>query len=269
MPADPTARPLVIHMGLQKTATTSLHHFLRLNRDALAGRLDLVTPRKKTIGRALGRTAMAFSLSPDAAHRAAFTDTVLRLRDGLLRGHLPCLVSHENLAGAMPGNSGVTALYPRLEAILDLLEAHLHPLRPAYVIYTREMQAWKRSVYNQAVRSDRYGGEEVAFLRETAQCGSWADLQHRLDRHLGPGRITFLRLEDETTPAYPGSQLLALAGLSPTEIAALAPLPGQRNPGLNAGALELVRRINTQNLPRPMRRRFVQLIRANQPLFRD
>ncbi|WP_322865162.1 hypothetical protein U5922_002495 [Aquicoccus sp. G2-2] len=257
-------RRLIIHLGVQKTGSTALHHFLQSNHAALAGRLDVMTPVKGSAMRELGRLAARFSLS--ASEEPAFLAAIDTVRTALAQGQGTCLLSHENLPGAMPGRGGVTALFPQLEAIIARLEARLAPHRPEYALYTRAMPAWKRSVHNQAVRSDNYTGTLPEFLAETAAVTDWQPLAARLDA-AAPGRAHIFRLEDEPDSTRPGQQLLRLAGLSADEIATLAPLSGKRNPSLNSGALEFMRLLNGLDLARPARRAVADLIHQNPALF--
>jgi len=256
---------LIIHCGVQKTASTALHHFVQRNRALLAPHLDIRTPVKGSPTRDLGRLCALYSL--DDRHEAALVDRIAALRDSLSGQGGPWLISHENIPGAMLGRAGVVTLYPALERILGLFEAHLAPFRPEYVVYTREMAAWKVSVHNQAVKSDGYGERLDTFLAETAACGDWAGLERRVAGLVGADRVHFLALEDETDRGRPGQQLLRLAGVPEETLAALEPLTGRRNESLNAGALEFLRQVNGLGLPRAARGPVAQLVRKNQALF--
>ena len=263
-----TASALTLHLGVQKTASTAFHHFLHLNAAALAGKLTVRTPAPGTPARAAARAAIDYSLTPDAAHREKLAARIGELRDELVAtGPVPILVSHENLPGAMPGNGGEVKLYPQIGAILGLLAEHLAPFAPRFVFYTREMHAWKGSVYNQAVKTDGYAGTRAAFEAETAACGTWDEMRARAEAAVGADSVTFFRLEDETDPMRPGQQLLAQAGLSAEEIAGLAPLSGRPNESLNPGALEFMRQINRVGLAPKPRMKVMQLVTQHQALF--
>lgn len=261
------ARPrVIIHLGVQKTGTTSLQQFLMLNRAALTTRLVIRAPEAGTPMRPLGRAAVAFSLKPDADNEARLIEAIAVVRDGLPGDDRPVLISHENLAGAMPGNGGETRLYPVLPRILALLDRGFAPLRPVYVTYGREMAAWKASVWSQAVRTDGYARSYAAFLDETRDLPDWDDLTARLEA-AAPRRVHHLRLEHETDPLRPGRQLLALAGLDPAEIAALQPLKSPGMIRLNAGATEFLRRLNALPLNPVARAKVADLVSRAQPLF--
>lgn len=265
-----TSRPrrrLILHCGVQKTGTTSLHHFLQRNQAALSGRLDILTPRRGTRMRDLGQAAQRFCLDPSASNESAFAVVVRTLRDAHLDGTTPLLLSHENLLGTMLGNSGRVTLYPRMEKILEVLDREFAPLRPEYVIYTREMTRWKDSVFGQAVKSDRYTGTLEDFRAQTASCGTWNDVKTRLEAAVGADRVRVFRLEDETDASRPGSQLLEAIGLSNAEIDSLDALTNHANRRLSAGALEFMRQINGLDLGRKARCQVVALVAANPGLF--
>ena len=263
-----TVPALTLHLGVQKTASTAVHHFLHLNAAQLQGKFTVRTPAPNTPARAAARAAIDFSLTPDTAHREKLAARIGELRDELLAtGPAPILVSHENLPGAMPGNGGEVKLYPQIGTILGLLAEHLAPFAPRFVFYTREMRAWKSSVYNQAVKTDGYAGTRAAFDAETAACGTWDEMRARAEAAVGADRVAFFRLEDETDPMRPGQQLLAQTGLSAQEIAALTPLSGRPNESLNPGALEFMRQINRVGLAPKPRMKVMQLVTQHQALF--
>jgi hypothetical protein len=261
-------RRLIIHCGVQKTGSTSFHHFVARNRAALSGHVALLTPQRGSPTRDLGRTAMRFSLSPDdEGLRAQLSGLARSLRDDLPGDGTPVILSHENLPGAMIGKDGVTTLYPMLDRIVVILEQGFAPLIPEFVFYTRDMAAWKSSVYNQAVRSDHYTGTRGEFLTETRDCGDWDGLRDRMVQLAGTDRVRFFRLEGETDPARPGQQLLRHAGVPAEVLSALSAMDRPANQSLNAGALEFLRLVNGLGLKRPERSRVVHLVSANQSLF--
>lgn len=258
-------RRLVIHCGVQKTASTAIHHFVHRNWNALSGSLDLFMPEAKSPTRKLGRTSALYSLGEKS--EADLVAAASRLMADISKNDRTVLISHENLPGAMLGRSGVKTMYPKIERILTLLDQQFAPFQPEYVFYTREMNAWKNSVYNQAVKSDKYPGSRDEFLTETRDCGSWKELSERVTAIVGPDRCHFYALEDEVDPSKPGQQLLKFAGVSDAGLAKLDPISGRRNESLNAGALEFVRRLNALKLPRDARRSVVKMIQQSQSLF--
>ncbi len=259
---------LTVHLGVQKTASTALHHLMNRNAARLAGRLTLRTPAPDTPLRATARAAIDYSLAPSDATREALTGAIRGLRDELrATGEAPILVSHENLPGAMPGNGGELRLYPHIGAILGLLSEHLAPFAPRFAFYTRDMAAWKKSVHNQAVKTDGYLRTRADFEAETAGCGTWDEMRARAVAAVGEANVAFFALEDEPDQMRPGQQLLAWAGLTPEEIAGLSPLTYKPNESLNPGSLEFMRQINRIGLAPAPRMKVMQLVTRNQALF--
>ncbi len=253
---------LLIHMGVQKTGSTALHHFLQRNRDALAGRVQVLTPVKQSATRHLGRVAGLFSLNE--ATEADLVAAIRAVRDEI--NGPDTILSHENLPGAMPGRGGVVTLFPRIGEIMALLHRELSMFAPSFAVVTRDMPRWKQSVWGQAVRTDSYARTLPDFLEETGEVGDWEELATRM-RAATSAPVHVLRIEDEADSARPGAQLLGLLGLRMDEIQALSPVEGRRNPSLNTGALEFMRLINTLELNPPARRKVAQLVEKNQGLF--
>lgn len=270
MTAAPTKsdqRRLILHLGVQKTGSTAIQRHLNRNAAALARRLIVRTPEEGSPMRPLGRAAIAYSLGPtedrEIALRIAFEDVL----ETLPANDLPVLLSHENLAGAMPGNGGETRLYPQLPRIAGLLSRCAAGFAVDFVIYTRSMTAWKASVWAQAVRTDGYQHGFEDFLNRTDAMPGWGDLIRRMADVLGPDRLCRFKLEDEPDPGRPGRQLLRHAGLDDAIIEALAPLDGPAMPRLNAGSTEFLRRLNGLTLNPHARGKVVDLVARAQNLF--
>lgn len=261
------ARRLIVHLGVQKTGSTAIQRHLRVNAAALAPHLLVRTPDEGTPMRPLGRAAVAYSLSPSGdsaqALRIAFRDVLNTLPDN----DVPVLLSHENLSGAMPGNGGETRLFPHLPKIAALLMQEARDFAVDFVVYTRNMTAWKPSVWAQAVRTDGYTDTEQAFLEQVADLPGWGDLMRRLGDEVGPARLTRLKVEDEADPLRPGTLLLRHAGLDDASITALQPLDGLSNLRLNDGATEFLRLLNGLSLNPYAHGRIVDLVARRQHLF--
>lgn len=265
--SDASAEPrLIVHLGVQKTGSTSLHHFLQKNAAALSDRLVIRTPEPGTAMRPLGRAAIAYSLDGERGDEARLAEAVATVCDGLPQDRRTILISHENLAGAMPGNGGETRLYPALPRILGVLDRAFAPLVPIYVIYSRPMQDWRASVWAQAVRTDGYGGNYDDFLAATRDLPDWDDLIVRLEA-AAPGRVHHFDLASEPDRMRPGSLLLALAGISMAEQAALAPLTAPSMQRLNGGATEFLRQLNGLSLHPQARAKVADLVARTQTLF--
>lgn len=257
---------LIIHLGVQKTGSTSLHRFLGQNATALSDCLVIRTPVAGTPMRPLGRAAIAYSLNCNSANEARLSDAIAVVRDGLPQDGRAVLISHENLAGAMPGNGGEIRLYPSLPRIIAVLDRVFAPLLPVYVVYTRPMKAWKASVWAQAVRTDGYGRDYPRFLEETRDLTGWDDLISRL-QVAAPGRLHHFDLKAEPEWMRPGRQLMALAGIHAERYAALKPLAKPSMQRLNSGSTEFIRQVNNLSFSSSARDKMAELVARNQNLF--
>ncbi|WP_295046075.1 hypothetical protein [uncultured Paracoccus sp.] len=260
------ARRLIVHLGVQKTGSTSIQRHLRRNADALAGHLVVRTPEEGSPMRPLGRAAVGFSLSPSEDRARVLQLAFREVLDGLPANDVPVLISHENLAGAMPGNGGEVRLYPALPQIAALLLAEARDFAVDFVLYTRKQRAWLPSVWAQAVRTDGYLRSLPDFEAETAGLPGWGDLTRRMAAELGD-RVTRFKLEDEPDPLRPGRQLLRHAGIADALIDVLEPLDGPTNTRLNGGATEFLRRLNGLALNPHAHGRIVDLVARAEHLF--
>lgn len=261
-------RRLVIHLGAPKTGSTSVHHFLRRNQDALAGDLVLRIPAPGTAMQRLGQAAIAFSLSPGDDSRATLQAAFRAVLADLPDDDRPVLISHENLSGAMPGNGGETGLFPALPAIVTALEEALPKgWRADYVLTTRRRKDWLPSVWAQAVRSDGYAGTWPEFAALTDDLPGWGELMRRLRKVVPDKRLHHLPLEKTPDAARPAAPLLALAGLSVDRIGALAPEPARRMARLPDAATEFIRRLNQRDLNPRARWLVSELVAQNPSLF--
>lgn len=258
------ARRLIVHVGVQKTGSTAIQRHLCRNADALDGHLLFRTPEEGSPMRPLGRASVAFSLAPTDAGARALRGAFRCVLETLPANDLPVLISHENLAGAMPGNGGETGLYPRLPQIAALLAQEASEFSVEFVLYTRNQKAWRPSVWAQAVRTDGYRRSLAEFQAETAGLAGWGDLVRRLGATVA---VTRFRLEDEADAARPGRQLLRHAGLDDALIDTLRPLDGPANSRLNGGATEFLRRLNGLALNPHAHGRIVDLVARAEHLF--
>lgn len=265
--AQEQARRLIVHLGVQKTGSTGLQRHLRMNALELADRLILLTPEKGSPMRPLGRAAVAYSLKPAEDTARALEDALREVLAQVPDNNLPVLLSHENLAGAMPGNGGETALYPALPQIARIVLETADDFAVDFTLYTRDLPSWKPSVWAQAVRTDGYTGTLPDFMAATDGLPEWDDLITRIEAVIGAGRLTCFRLEDEPRDGHPGRLLLCHAGLTDAGIDALIPLQETANPRLNAGATEFLRRLNQAALNPHARGKVVDLVSRAQHLF--
>ncbi|MCF3974105.1 hypothetical protein [Paracoccus salsus] len=260
-------RRLIVHLGVHKTASTAIQRHLQRNAAGLADRLVVRTPQEGTPMRPLGRAALAYSRSPCEDGAIALRVALEDVLETLPANGLPAILSHENVAGSMPGKDGETRLYPVLPDIARLVLKAAKGFEVEFVYYTRDMDIWRASVWAQAVRSEGYPRDYAAFLSETGDLPGWDDLYGRMTAALGAGRVTRFRLEDEADHARPGRQLLRHAGLSGAEIDRLLPLDGPANERLSPSSTEFLRRLNGLAIHPHARRKVSDMVARAQHLF--
>lgn len=265
--AKSPARRLIVHLGVQKTGSTAIQHYLQKNEAALKPAIVIRTPREGTPMRPLGRAAVQFALSPDEENKALFCVALDEVLAGLPQNDLPVLISHENLAGAMPGNGGETRLFPVLPDIAKMIRQRARGFQTDFVIYTRNMNAWKSSVWAQAVRSDGYTRSHDEFLDEVAVLPGWGNLMQRMVAAVGDKHVIRFNLKDETDRNHPARRLLLHAGLDAALIDRLEPVGGGSMQRLRPSATEFIRHINTLNINPYARGKVSDLVARNQTLF--
>lgn len=260
-------RRLIVHLGVHKTASTAIQRHLQRNAGALADRLIVRTPQEGSPMRPLGRAGLAYSLRPGKDRAAALRQALADVLVDVPINDLPVLLSHENIAGAMPGKDGETGLYPALPQIARAIKEAADAYHVEFVYYTRGMSSWPGSVWSQIVRTEGYTRDYQQFLAEIADLPAWDDLHRRLLASVGADDVTCFRLEDETDPARPGRLLLRHAGLTDAEIDALRSLDGPSNERLCPAATEFMRRLNGLSIHPHARRKVSDLVARAQHLF--
>lgn len=259
-------RRVTVHLGVPKTATTSIQRYLVANAGRLAPGLSVFTPGRGTPLNYLARMAVAYSQNPGEATERALVAAIVALRALIEEAPGNCLISHENLVGATPGRGSERGLFPAAAAILRLIDRHLAPLPVRYVAYTREIEAWKRSVHGQAIKTDGYTGPLETFLAETQAITGWDDLKRRLADAVGE-RVTFLDMETDVSVETPAESLLRLSGVAPEAIAALDQTVEPLNVRLLPASLEFIRQLNATEISPADRRLIVKVVKRNQSLF--
>lgn len=266
-PLEKNMRRLIVHIGVQKTGSTGLQRHLRMNKDLMAGHLVCLTPDAGAPMRNLGRAAVAYSLDLSQDAESTLRDAVRDALDCAPANDLPVILSHENLAGAVPGSGGEAALFPALPRIARIIMDSAPDFSVDFVIYTREMSDWKVSVWSQIVRSDGYTGTLTEFLDLTDDLPEWDDLTDRIKDVTGEDRLTCFLLEDEPNEGHPGQQLLRFSGLSDDLIGSLKPLYGTPNRRLNDASTEFLRRLNSVKINPYARSKVSELVALAQELF--
>ncbi len=244
-PTSPLSRPLdvLLHIGMRKTGTSSIQHFLRENRERLAEAGHLYP---KAAGDARHRELGLFIKSPDELERSIewyrqkHSDPV-RFRNSFRR-RLFAEIEHSNVSHVVLSDEILfECSYPALRRLGRF--AHRIAENLTVVIYLRRQDDHLVSGYQQEVK---VGG--VQRLRDWA----WADMSslygyyarlRRLKRLLAPDDLVVRRFESDS---FVGGSLhqdfLDAAGIDAR--AAEWEQAGSRNQSLDAESVEFLRLLN-------------------------
>jgi hypothetical protein len=221
------ARLIVLHIGPHKTATTFIQTMAEANRPRLPPGLEVIPRGQPDLARlarlvhGLRRPAEARALAPALGRAAA------RL-ERLTRDAARTLVSHEDLAGALPARHGIRGLYPFAELVLPAIVAGLGSggARVEVVLYRRAFGDWLGSIHRQKGHRQKGRPAAAAFAprRFAAAHGlpfNWQGYHTRLGRVLPEGCLQVLSFEEERDAGLPGRGLWLRLGLDDAAIAAL------------------------------------------------
>lgn len=257
---------VVFHLGVPKTGTTSIQKHLNANADILSPHLTVFTPKPGSELNRLVKSAVFYSLNPSAKAEQSLISEIKGFKDFVAAFEGPCLISHETLIGASPGRKHERGLFPAAAHIIGLIDQHFAAHKPRYIVYTRDIASWKRSVHAQAIKSDQYKAPLNTFLTETQAITGWDDFQDRLTAVLGD-RISFFEMETSLSEYAPAEALLRQIGVAPDLIAALRPAETRQNIQPLPSALEFIRHLNTVKMSHENRKRIVKIVKQNQSLF--
>jgi hypothetical protein len=238
-------RKLFIHAGLQKSGSTSFHRYLKQNETALSDHIKPIFPKGKSLARMLGRVAMKYSMAPSKERltriRAVGREILLECENL----EQDVLITHENILGAMPGVQEKYELYPSFPKISGALVDIFSDYDVEFIVTTREINAWKKSVYAEGVKSDRFTQEYESFIFGTNYLGDW----DQLDQHLNASAPTTLfAIEDETSREHPGQNLLEHCGVPKNALATFSPIGKEYNARFTDEMIEFARALNKSDI---------------------
>lgn len=224
---------IVVHAGFHKTGTTTVQRTLAINADRLS-------PHVRVLGKKaldpLGKACRAWSRRaegvPDLSPALCVLDD-LDPRDGR-----PVLLCSEDLAGLMPGRRGRIA-YDATPALMTALCTHLTARfdHPAIRLHfsTRAADPWLRSVWWQAVRTQRFRESFDGFAARLAAAADLDRAVAAVEKAVAPLSVAVGSARLEAHAENPALPVLCAADIPPEVIAALeVPPPANRqdDPGL-------------------------------------
>lgn len=262
----PAVRPLervVWHCGFQKTATTTIQSMLAANRAHLAP--HCATYPKARWTRDLRQAAIQMWKTDTEESRSAVSAAAKALVEQARNSGAPvALVSDENILAEHLAQNGKD-IFGFAKQVLPMLAEATAPQAATFVFYTRPLEPWLRSAYNQIVKARRcqLGWDEwraaIPFADDFP--GACADLAQATGLD-----IRFLDLAEDD---HAGAALLKLCDL-PEETLAGIELPERRaNESLPSGAVAFLLEMNRSDLKTAGIQQVRRTVMRNRHLFRD
>ena len=203
------AARVIVHAGFHKTGSTTIQRFLRNNRKELSPRVQLLLPFR--LGKGAARLAMRHSrfrtpqlLDEFAAEMCETLAPIDPARDLVL--------SHENLAGRMPGRDGQKGYdcAPELMARLAvILRAHFGPDADIrFCFLTRAPDSWLKSLWLHNLRVSRLQQDLHEFRAEITPLDTTPETLALIEQVIAPASLHTVALEQCVAPRFGPAQLL-------------------------------------------------------------
>lgn len=139
-----TIKKIHFHLGPHKTGSSAIQRALRENEEILSADFGLTTIRTPLLGRA------AQLLIADRVREAV--QTLTKISELCAQAEGDCILSCEDLCGAIPGTRGNRGLYPLLGPNLDVLERTFSGYDCYYYFFLRDPDDWAFSAYVQNLK---------------------------------------------------------------------------------------------------------------------
>jgi hypothetical protein len=239
-----------LHLGFHKTGSTSLQALLRANRERLPARFGALAQGDAALA-PLEAACRAFDARPDAARGQSVTVAAQALAAIMAgSGQAEWLVSSEDLLGRIPSPRDAAQIYAQAPQLLTLLQDAFGAVQAT--VYLRDHGPWVDSLYRHLLRTRglRMTGARLAALPKFAP----GCLEAAAGRLAAVAALRVLRFEQDLDgPPGPGRGFLQAAGMTATEIAALAPVARQ-NPGISAAEVARMEQPVLLLMPRRLRK---------------
>lgn len=222
--ADP--QQILLHPGFHRTGTSSMQHFLWLNREILAPHLTIrLTRHFKSVARLCTRYATT-------QNPLDLTDMIGELDTAFAAEPVPTnrnlLISAEMFCGEVPGHGDVQD-YGAAPTLITYLTGYLQERFPKaqlrVILTTRDAEPWLFSVYRHVLRRSRVTLTHAEFAKAYQDAANFDDILSRIAEALDPIELLYLPLEHALqNPLGPGAALLDQMPLPDDVRAALIPV---------------------------------------------
>lgn len=219
-------RQILLHPGFHRTGTSSIQHFLWLNRAALAPYLTVrLTRHFKPLSQMCHRYAQ--SQNP-----IDLTELLGALDQGFAENPVPSdrdlIISSESFCGEVPGHHAITD-YSAAPALITYITAYLEErfleAKVRVLMTTRAPDAWLSSVYRHVLRRTRLTLTEEDFVATYAEAAHLDDVVGQIAQAIAPLEVLFLPLElAQTVDLGPGAAALDQLELPETIWTSLKPV---------------------------------------------
>lgn len=206
--ADP--QNILLHPGFHRTGTSSMQHFLWLNRDALAPYLTVrLTRHFKSVARLCTRYAIT-------ENPLDLTDMIGELDTAFAQDPVPSnrdlLISSEMFCGEIPGHDAVQD-YSAAPTLITYLTGYLQERFPAakirVILTTRDAESWLFSAYRHVLRRSRVTLTREEFAEKYRDAANFEAMLGQIAEAIDPVELLYLPLEHALqNPLGPGAGLL-------------------------------------------------------------
>lgn len=201
---------ILLHPGFHRTGTSSIQHFLWLNREALAPHLTIRLTRHF---KEVARHCVRFSHSQNPFD---LTDLFTALDLAFVAEPVPTdrnlLISSENFCGDIPGHGNLRD-YSAAPTLIAYLASYLQERFPdaqvRVLLTTRNADDWLASTYRHILRRSRMRLTEAEFCAEYADAANLDAILAEVAEAVAPCETLYMPLEHSLKNSNgPGAALL-------------------------------------------------------------
>ena len=206
--ADP--QQILLHPGFHRTGTSSMQHFLWMNREKLAPHLTIrLTRHFKSVARLCARYAIT-------ENPLDLTDMIGELDIAFAQDPVPTgrnlLISSEMFCGEIPGH-GTVKDYRAAPTLISYLAGYLQERFPnaqiRVILTTRDADDWLFSVYRHVLRRSRVTITREEFAETYKAAADFEAILQDIAEAIEPLDVLFLPLDHALhNAAGPGAALL-------------------------------------------------------------
>ncbi len=266
-PASKRSSPLkiFIHLGFQKTGTTFAQSVFSRNREIIEPHCAFRIRGGKT--RKLRKACNAFLKTPTSGRRKDLTAVFADIRSEFEQsGRSVAFLSDENIIGHDYYKEGQPSLTEAIGIMLPLMEEAFSGHDLCFLFFTREMDAWLRSSYNQSVFARRYTISYEDWVHGIPFETDWDEIRRITEAATTTARVVFFSFEDERQKRFMGISLLKEIGLSDEALSRIK-VPPRKNESLPSGAIAFLREANATEMSEQDMHVLRRLLRTNRDCF--